>query len=224
MRTAVRLLIGALATASLVVVIAGQAVLAAPAAGACQLQGTAHLSPGLASTSQAFTYDFTGNLTGCQSNVAGAPATGVASAGVQVPETVTLTNSTGGTTTGTVQYQEPLPSGSGSCGSSTTSGQSLSQWADGTNTVVAYTTSGSGPAVALVGTVQPSMTLSLVASSVPAGWTAPATFTIATTRFAAGNSAVAPLTFSPTDTSQNCATVPVTSASINGVVSIGTAS
>jgi hypothetical protein len=186
--------------------------------------GTATLSPGLSTTSQAFTYSFFGNLTGCQSSVAGAPASGTASAGNKMQESVTLTNATGSTTTGVVSYQQPVPTGSGSCGSSTTAGQALSQWADGTATVIGYTTTGSGPAVLLSGAVQPSMTLTLVASSVPAGWTAPATFTISTTRWAAGNSAVAPLTFSPATQAQNCATVPVTSATINGAVHISATS
>jgi hypothetical protein len=143
------------------------------------------------------------------------------SAGVQQPETVTLTNTTtGATTTGTVQYQEPVPTGSGSCGNSTTSGTALAQWADGTNTAIGYTTNGAAAAVQLQGTVQPSITLTLVASSVPAGFSAPATYTISTTRFPAGDPANATLTFSPATQAQNCATVPVTSANINGVVSI----
>ena len=75
-------------------------------------------------------------------------------------------------------------------------------------------------AVGLQGTVQPAMTLTVVASSVPAGFSAPATFTISTTRFAANDAAAAALTFSPTTQAQDCVTTPVTSASINGVVSI----
>jgi hypothetical protein len=196
-------------------------IAAAPVLGTCQLQGVANLSPGLGTTSQAFNYSFTGSLTSCQSSVAGAPATGNVSAGVQLSETVTLTNTvTGLTTTGTVRYQEPVPVGTGSCGHSTTSGQALAQWADSTATVIGYTTNGAAAAVQLQGTIQPSMTLTLVASSVPAGYSAPATYTISTTRFPVGDPAAAALTFSPTTQAQDCATVPVTSANINGAVSI----
>ena len=202
---------------------------AQPAGGVCQLQGVANISPPLTGTSQSFAYNFTGMLgTGamgsCQSNVAGAPTTGTVSAGIQLPETVTLTNtSTGGTTTGTVLYQEPIPQGSGSCGSSTTAGTALVVWNDGKNTVIGYTTTGALAAVQLQGTVAASMTLTLVASSVPAGYTAPATYIVSSNdpAFAVGEQSAALLTFSPTTPDQNCETVGVSSANINGVVGIG---
>src|SRR5438552_15434083 len=98
---------------------------AGPSGGACQLQGVANISPPLTNTSGNFAYSFTGDLGSCQSNVAGAPTAGTVSAGIQIPETVTLTSTTGTTTTGTVLYQQPIPQGSGSCGSSTTSGEAL---------------------------------------------------------------------------------------------------
>src|SRR5213593_3166018 len=150
---------------------------AATGGGECQLQGVANLSPPLSSNSGSFAYNFTGTLSSCQSNVAGAPTSGSVSAGIQLPETVTLT-CTNGTTTGTVLYQEPIPSGSGSCGSSTTAGESLVTWGDGKHTVVDYNTTGALAAVHLQGTVVASMTLALVASSVPAACSAPASFTI----------------------------------------------
>jgi len=197
-----------------------------PGGGECQLQGVANISPPLSTTSGSFAYNFTGALSSCQSNVAGAPTTGNVSAGVQLPETVTLTNiSTGGTTTGTVLYQEPIPQGSGSCGNSTTAGEALSAWGDGKNTVVDYDTTGALAAVQLQGTVVASMTLTLVASSVPAGFTAPATFTISTDEpaFPVGQQSLAALTFSPTTQDQDCVTKGVSSANISGAIGIGSA-
>src|SRR5437867_13418496 len=116
---------------------------AGPGGGECQLQGVANLSPPLTSASGSFAYSFTGTLgTGpmgsCQSNVPGAPTTGVVSAGIQLSETVPLTRPgvcTNGrcddgvtacvnssqcpavVTPGTVPHQEPIPQGRRSRGS-----------------------------------------------------------------------------------------------------------
>jgi len=122
-------------------------------------------------------------------------------------------------------YQEPIPQGSGSCGSSTTAGESLATWGDGKHTVVSYNTTGALAAVQLQGTVVASMTLALVASSVPASCTAPASFAIASDEptFAVGQQSLAALTFSPTTQDQNCVTLGVSSANINGTVGIGSA-
>src|SRR2546428_2176801 len=64
---------------------------AATGGGECQLQGVANISPPLTSNSGSFAYNFTGMLSSCQSNVAGAPTTGNVSAGAPLPATVTLT-------------------------------------------------------------------------------------------------------------------------------------
>ena len=197
---------------------------AATGGGECQLQGVANISPPLTSAPGSFAYSFAGMLSNCQTNVAGAPTTGTVSAGMQVAETVTLTCA-GGTTTGTVLYQEPIPQGSGSCGNSTTAGAALETWGDGKQTVVSYNTTGALAAVQLQGTVVASMTLTLVASSVPAGCTAPSSYTISTDEptFAVGQQSLAALTFSPTTPDQNCVTLGVSSANINGSVGIGSA-
>jgi hypothetical protein len=184
----------------------------ASSVGSCQLQGMANFSPGLSTSSQAFSYNFGGNLSGCQSSEAGVPTSGAVEAGKTVAEQV-KNSKTGATDT--VTYQEPIPTGSGSCGSSTTSGSALVTWADGTHTVESYSTTGALAAVNLSGSVAPSLTL----TAVNAQEGDPATFTIATSRFA-GDSASGMLLFQPPEPAACNTSTGATTAAISGAVSL----
>src|SRR6266516_2579174 len=130
-----------------VAAIVAAAAFASPAAaasgGGCQLDGTASFNPPLTNTAAPFKYGFTGKLTNCQSSEAGAPASGAVEAGQVV------TDPSG------EQFQEPVPSGNGSCGNGTTNGTAIANWADGTTTVIQYTTDSVAAAVHLSGTVVP---------------------------------------------------------------------
>ena len=180
----------------------------APAAsgGGCQLQGTASFSPGLGATAQNFAYSFGGSLTGCQSNAANSPATGTVSAGQIV-------------TIGGEQFQEPVPTGNGGCSNSTTKGTAIATWADGTQTVISYTTTGAAAAVNLQGTVVPSVTL----QAVNPGTGQPTSTTITSTRYA-GSSSVGALAFQPPDPTACNTSAGVTSAGISGFVGLGSSS
>ncbi len=196
------------------------AVLAAPAGaasgGGCQLEGSGSFSPGLGSTSKPFTYSFSGNLTGCQSNVAGAPTSGTVEAGKTV--TRTYTDPTTGASH-TVTYQEPISSGTGGCTNSTTSGTGIVTWSDGTVSVLGYTTTGAAAAVSLSGTVQPSVTLT--ATNAQPG--DPTTITISTTRYA-GYTSQGALAFQPPDPTACNSPAGVTTAGISGAVGLGSSS
>ncbi|MBK5305596.1 MAG: hypothetical protein JJD92_02800 [Frankiaceae bacterium] len=124
--SAVRLLLAALAV--------GGAIGAVPASaadgGLCQLEGNATFNKGPNMTDHAFTYTFSGDLTGCQSNN-GAPASG---------KIATLQPSTG----------------TGTCGTNSGAGVALVTWADKSLSVVQYTTQSATAGVALQGTVIPS--------------------------------------------------------------------
>ena len=205
------------------------AMLPAPAGAAsggfCQLNGMAAFNPGLTNTAGNFAYSFAGALTGCSSSDATAPATGNVEAGktVSVGYNWTYTDATGthsGTATAT--YQEPVPAGSGSCASSTTSGIAISTWADGTQTVESYSTTGAAAAVNLSGTVVPSASLSLASFTGPSQAPPPSTHTITTTRYS-GDSASGLLTFQPPDPTL-CSTTGVTTAAISGGVGLGSTS
>lgn len=167
---------------------------AAQEGASCTLAGAANLNPGLGTSSQNFQYAFSGTMSGCQSTDS------------------TLTSGTAfeGSPSGTLTGTGPFASGTGSCASSTTSGVAVIQWNNGKTTVVSYTTSGGGAEVALQGTVVPSTVVNGV--------------TYTTSEFTAGDSTVAELVFSiPTGSSENCATVPVTNANINGQTGLGAA-
>jgi hypothetical protein len=184
----------------------------AASAGSCQLQGTANFSPGLNSSSQSFSYNFGGNLSGCNSSESGVPTSGKVSAGQTVTQQVknTITGATD-----TVTYQEPVPTGTGGCGSSTTNGSALTTWSDGTQTVESYSTTGALAGVHLSGSVVASMTLTAI--NPPAG--DPTTFTITTNRFA-GDTANGLLLFQPPDPTACNSPAGATTAAISGAVSL----
>ena len=187
-----------------VIAVAVAAILATvPAAsaaggGGCQLKGTASFSPGLSTTSQPFSYSFSGDLTGCQSSEAGSPASGRVQAGGTYTDPATGKS-----------YVMPNSTGTGSCGSSTTQGLSLITWADGTRTLIQYTTSGAAAAVALQGSVIASTTLQPVDPL-------DAPLTVTTTRYS-GYTPFGLLAFEATPT--DCQTG-VTAAGIEGVVGL----
>jgi hypothetical protein len=199
-----RSMLGAFACAIALLLIPAAA--SAQSVGGCQLNGSASFAPGLGSTAKNFQYSFGGSLSGCQSSVSGAPTSGTVSAG----QVVTINGE---------QFQEPVPSGNGGCASSTTAGTAIATWADGTQTVIDYKTTGAAAAVSLQGTVAGSVTLQAV-NPQPGQ---PTSTTVATTRYA-GDSAQGALTFQPPDpTACNTATG-VTTAGISGLVGLGSSS
>jgi hypothetical protein len=175
----------------------------APAAsgGACQLKGTASFGSGLNTTAKPFDYSFNGALSNCQSSVAGSPASGTVAAGEVYTDPPTGK-----------QYQMPRALGNGSCGSSQTNGTAVAFWADGTRTIVAYSTTGATAAVHLQGTVVDSMFLTPVNP-------ADTPLSLTTTRYA-GNSANGALVFEASP--PECASeTGVLAAGIEGTISLG---
>lgn len=193
----------------------------AASGGGCELQGQAQFSPGLTNTAQSFAYTFSGALSGCLASDSTAPRSGNVGAGNVVPETVTVSTA-GGPVTATFQYQEPVPAGTGSCASSTTSGDAFTVWADGTQTAIGYSTTGAAALVALQGRVLGSVVLQpLPGQGITVNtvfYPAP-TYTFTTTRYA-GDTALGALTFQPPDPTA-CNGAGVTSAAISGTVDLG---
>jgi len=189
------------ATALLGLAFAGPAT--AATSGGCHLQGQASFNPGLNSSSQPFNYSFGGQLSSCQSNTAGTPASGSVEAGR------VYTDPTG------EQFQEPVSTGTGGCSNSKTAGTAIVTWADGTVTVVQYTTTGAAAAVKLDGTVVPSVTLAAI-NPQPGQ---PTSTTISTTRFA-GATALGGLTFQPPDPTACTTPTGVTAAAIDGAIAL----
>src|SRR5438105_59547 len=162
-----RLLVGAALIAVTLALVGSGGTAVAQSGGGCQLSGTATITPGLTTSSQNFTYKFSGSLSGCQSTHS-AVTSGTVFAG---------TDPNGQSETA------GYPAGSGSCGSSTTSGIAVAQFNDGSTAVISYSTSGAAAAVELQGTVVSSVSFGTDTYTTSAEW--------------AGNSALAQLTFQP---------------------------
>lgn len=212
----------ALAVASTAALLAMLSVLAVassaagePAGGACQLSGTATFTPNGPGTTPTFGYSVDGQLSGCQSNVAGAPTSGAIEVGQQVIVS---------TPDGPATYAEPLASGSGtvpvnSCLGGNTQGTGVVTWPDGSNTIVDYTTSSVASAVSLQGTVVPSVTLTLVSG--PVG--SPPTHTLTTNNpsFPVGDGAQGAVRFSSSDPAACTTAAGLSSVTLDGVVGLG---
>jgi hypothetical protein len=119
----------------------------------------------------------------------------------------------------TATYQEPIPTGNGSCGSSTTSGTAIANWADGTTTVLSYATTGATAAVELTGSVIAGVNDALASFTGPAQAPPASTHPVNTTRYA-GQSAFGQLFFQPPDPTA-CGGAGVTNAAISGAISLG---
>jgi hypothetical protein len=190
---------GALLTVLLAATVPGIAAAAsAPVvAGGCRVKADALLTPGLTLTSQPFTYHYKGTLSGCSYTRKGAPNGGVITAGEQI-------------TINGRRYQEPVPTGTGTCAGTSTAGYDFARWADGTQTIVKFTTaSAEAGTTNLAGTIVPKLTLQAVGN-------AGASTTFKTTRFI-GQRAFGALTFHPSDASL-CGSTGLTAVHITGIL------
>ena len=149
----------------------GAAEAAAPPAG-CQFHGTTVFSPALLSASQPFSYVLSGELTNCASAEAGAPRSGVVSAGQA------------GITIQGITFDQPVPGGVGGCRDATAGGTLWTVWSDGSVTILDYTTAGLLASLRLEGTVVPSKTV--VGRKAGRRGAKPRRYTIRTTRYAGG--------------------------------------
>jgi hypothetical protein len=184
-----------LASVALVPANAGAAPRKPVVAGGCRVDAQAALAPGLTLSAQDFSYHYTGKLTGCAYTRKGAPTGGVITAGA----TIRIKGKT---------YQEPIPTGNGTCLATTTSGYDFARWSDGTQTVVKFTTTSGDGATHLTGSVVPNITLKTVDGT--------GSTTFRTTRFA-GQVVVGLLKFAAKDPSL-CTTTGLTSAGITGLL------
>jgi hypothetical protein len=181
-----------------VAALAPAAVAAQLAAGGCQISAHATLS-GLTLSSKTFTYHYSGKLFGCVYTSKHAAHSGVISAG----ETIRIRGHS---------YQEPVPSGSGTCLETATTGYDFARWSNGTQTIVQFTTTGGSGGTHLFGTIVPKLTLAAIRPS--AG--SPKSTTFKTTEFL-GQTAVGALTFAAVDPAL-CAGTGVTHAAITGLL------
>lgn len=147
-----RLIIGSGATLVLVTgcLVAGFSAEAAPQGAACQLSGSATISPGLTQTASSQAITLSGvTLTGCRSGSASAPNTTV--------------------TTGTVTTTPNPVTATASCASGNLSLTATIAWSDGTQTIAVITTTGVTASQTIKGTVSSSTNPALAAGDTVAG-------------------------------------------------------
>jgi hypothetical protein len=223
------LLSGAAASALLVVTtISSSPAGAEPGGAGCTLAGAANFSPNGPGLQAAFGYSLTGTLTNCQSSRAGAPTEGNIEVGQVINAAVPVTLADGTVVQGTASYKAPDATGTGtlpvnSCAGSSTAGDALITWADGSTSVVDYTTTSAGPLVSLEGTVVDSLTATLVPGSTSPAGTAPATHTVSSTSTAVpvGDGAQGAVVFT-TEAPDGCTTdTGLTGVAVEGIVGVG---
>jgi len=173
---------------------------AAPGGGECTLHGQANFHPGPGATSAPFAYDFGGTLSNCGDSATGPSNFGKVTGTISAGQPLTI---------GGVTYQEPTPTGTGSCATGDTAGTAFVHWSDGTDTVIQYTTKSGAAGVVLQGSVLPSATLTNGTNSA----------TITSTKYA-GAGAAGVLAFEVANP-QQCTAGGVTTAGIDGVTGLG---
>ena len=178
--------------------------MAAPGGGECTLKGTANFHPGPGATSAPFAYDFSGALTNCGDSTSGPSGFGKVTGTITAGQTLTING---------VTYQEPVPTGTGSCATGDTAGTAFVHWSDGTDTVIQYTTKSGAAGVVLQGSVLPSATLTSGTNSA----------TITSNKYA-GAGAAGLLAFEVTNPTECNSPGGVTTAGIDGVTGLGTQS
>jgi hypothetical protein len=223
---------GALASALLLVtMLTGLPAGAEPGGAGCTLAGAADFTPNGPGVQTSFGYSLTGTLANCQSSRAGAPTDGTIEVGQVINAAVPVTLADGTVVQGTASYQAPLATGTGtlpanSCAAGSTAGDALITWADGSTSVVDYTTTSAGPAVSLEGTVVDSLTATLMPGSASPSGAAPATHTVSSTSTAVpvGDGAQGVVAFT-TEGPDACTTdAGLAAVAVEGAVGVGSTS
>jgi hypothetical protein len=169
-------------------------------AGGCRVQANATVTPGLTLTARTIRYSYRGRLSLCVYTGKGAAKGGSISAG----EHVTIHGRT---------YQEPLPTGTGTCLGTAAQGYDFARWNNGTQTIVEFSTTSRGGQTRLTGSVVPSLRLQAVHPS-PGE---PTSTTFKTTNFV-GQNVVGLLDFHAADPSLCGKPQGLTHATLTGVL------
>jgi Raf kinase inhibitor-like YbhB/YbcL family protein len=175
---------------------AGQSIVA----GGCLVQATAQLTPGLTLTSHPVQYSYAGTLSNCFYTGTGAANAGVISAG----QPITIDGHA---------YQEPIPTGSGTCLITSTQGYDFTRWNNGTQTIVKFSTTSVAGVTTVTGAVVPSLQLDAISP----GPGEPATATFQTTNFN-GQSVAGAIAFLPSSPLSCTTTQGLTTATIVGAL------